>query len=131
MSAIPAANTVGLSPEGFVEVKIVGDQSYQSIDQVNKECQQYIQRLQYEHKPVLGLIDFTKEAGYNTGSNKAAMEALAADAYDRVALFGDNKILVEVAELIVKAMGKSTNTKVFHERDEALAWLFMKDPLAG
>lgn len=124
-------NIVELTPEGYLDVRLIGDQTYRSIDATGKQCERIIEKLRFEHKPVLGIIDFTQEKGFNTGSNKAAMQVLDRVAYDKAALVGDNKVLVEVGDLIVKALGKNDSTKIFDAREAAVAWLLMKDPLAG
>lgn len=121
-------NTVKLMPEGFIEVRLVGEQDFQKIDLIPKEAQPIIDELQYAGKPVLALIDFTEDKSFNTGSNKAALGALERIPYRRVAMVGTNPLILVAARAIVAALGKSDNTKIFGSRDEAVAWL-LNEPL--
>jgi hypothetical protein len=131
MDSATNANTVTLMPEGYVFVQLVGKQDYMSMDEVAKKCARFADDLRAQGKPVLGLVDFTGDSGFNSGTNKAVMHALESIDYDRAALYGRDKILSEVTKAVVLALGKSQNTKVFANKEEALAWLVMKDPLAG
>jgi hypothetical protein len=76
-------------------------------------------------------VDFTQDLGFDAGTNKAVLKALEEIEYDRIALFGENVVLAEVTRAVVAALGKDDRTKVFKSRDEALAWLLMKDPVHG
>ena len=38
-------------------------------------------------------------------------------------MYGANRVLSEVAKAIIIAMGKGSNTKIFHDRDAAMMWL--------
>ena len=124
-------NSVNLTSEGLILVTLVGDQTQQTIEDSATQCQRFAAQLQAEHKPVLGLVDFTHEKKFSTGANKATLDAMSAINYDRVALFGTSKVLTEVTKLIIQALGKADQTKVFATREEAVAWLVMRDPVHG
>lgn len=126
-----AGNSVRLHADGYIEVILVGDQSSKTIADSAQECERLAQSLKVQDKRVLALIDFRLEGDFSTGANKATLEAMARIDYDRAALFGTSKLLAEVSNLIIKALGKEDRTKVFGTREEAVAWLVMKDPLAG
>jgi hypothetical protein len=130
-NATATENTVELQPEGYVLVTLVGDQNLQAIEAVTRRCRELVERLQYEQKPVWGLIDVSRQKGFDAGSNKAAMETLGQIDYDRAALCGANGVLTEVVKMLVMALGKDDRTKVFATSEEAVAWLVMRDPLAG
>jgi len=123
--------TVTLEPEGYVCVALVGDQTYQTVDALCQQTLEYVDRLRGEQKPLLGLVDLSQQTGFNTGSNKAALESLTKINYDKAALVSDNELFGSLAKLIIKALGKDERTKFFSDREEAVAWLLMKDPLAG
>jgi hypothetical protein len=131
MNESVAKNTVSLDPAGYVFINFMGDQNYQSIEAVAKECQELIEQLRYEKKSVLGLLNFSGERHFDTGAHKAAMEIMGDLDYDRAAFYGENAVMADVINLIIKARGNGENTKVFNTREEALAWLLMKDPLHG
>ncbi len=120
-------NSVKLNSEGIVEAFVIGDQDYESFRKLADSAQPLLADLRKSGKPVLGLVDLTKKGHYTVASNRAAMEMLEKMDYDRVAMFGAEDVLKEVTEMIILAMGKRENTKLFTSRDEAVAWL--KSPL--
>jgi hypothetical protein len=124
-------NSVSLHPAGYVQVRLVGKQDYMSVDAVAAECKKFAQQLTGEGRPIIGLVDASEDLGFNTGTNKAVLRALEEITYDRVAIFGTHKILAEVTKAVIAALGKDDRTKIFDTREEALAWLLMKDPLKG
>lgn len=124
-------NSVKLAEAGYILVTLVGDQTQQTIEDSARECQKLAGQLTAEHKPILGLIDFTHENKFSTGANKATLEAMGSINYDRVAAFGTSHVLAEVTGLIIQALGKSDRTKVFATREEAVVWLMMRDPVHG
>lgn len=121
--------SVTYEPEGYVCVSLVGDQTYQTIDALRVETERLIEKLKLEHKRLLGLVDLTKQTGFNTGSNKAALEALTKIEYEKAALVSDNKLFAELAKMIISALGKNDKTRFFSSREEAIPWLLMQDPL--
>jgi hypothetical protein len=125
----PTGGTVTYEPEGYVCVSLVGDQSYQTIDALRIETEHLVNRLKAGNKRLLGLVDLTKQTGFNTGSNKAALEALSKIEYEKAALVSDNKLFAELAKMIISALGKNDRTKFFATREEAVPWLLMQDPL--
>jgi len=124
-------NSVKLAKDGYIAVTLVGNQTQQTIEDSALQCQRLADQLRTEGKPVLGLIDFTHEDKFSTGANKATLDAMGSINYDRVAAFGKSRVLAEVTELIIQALGKTDRTKVFATREEALAWLMMRDPVHG
>jgi hypothetical protein len=126
-----AKNSIVLQPEGYALVTLTGKQTFMSMDALGKECKKLADKLKAQGKPLLGLVDFTQDLGFDAGTNKAVLKALEEIEYDRIALFGENVVLAEVTRAVVAALGKDDRTKVFKSRDEALAWLLMKDPVHG
>jgi|GEM_PF-1660962 len=126
-----AGNRVQLHADGYVEVTLVGDQTNKTIADSARECERLTQVLKAQGKRVLGLIDFQLEGDFSTGANKATLEAMTRIDYEQAAMFGTSKLLAEVSNLIIKALGKEDRTKVFGTREAAVAWLVMRDPLKG
>ncbi len=131
MESANAKNQVWLAPEGYVEVKLAGEQSFQTIEEVGKRCRPFVDKLNYEHRPILGLVDLTEHRSINAGTNKAALGLLEAIPYKRAAMFGSGVIVTEITRGLIAALGKGDRTKAFGSREEAVAWLLMKDPLEG
>lgn len=117
-------NTTSFNPDGYADITIIGDQSYTSFVDVKFDVDMIFDQLAKQGKPRLALIDLSQQGKFTADSNRAAMEMLESTAYDKVAIFGANKILEEVAKGIILAMGKGDRTRVFGDRDSAVAWLF-------
>ncbi|HSX45971.1 MAG TPA: STAS/SEC14 domain-containing protein [Candidatus Saccharimonadia bacterium] len=120
----PAENQVIRRPQGFVEALIVGEQTPQTFAKLYDEAQPIIKQLKAAHKPLLGLIDMSRQTGYSIASDKAALSFLETLEYDKLALC--NAPHAEVAKGILLALDKNDTTKVFNTREEALAWLLAK-----
>lgn len=109
--------------EGYIEVIIAGDQDRDKFVRLQYEALKIIERLENENKPMLALIDISKQTSFSADTNRASLEILESIDYDKVAIFGANKILTEVTKGIILAMGKSSNTKMFKDRESAIEWL--------
>jgi hypothetical protein len=116
-------NTVELSPDGYIEAIIRGDQSYLSFDLLKGKVGKLVEDLQFQKKPILGLIDLTEMKKFNSGSNKAAFEILETVPYQKIAIFGSNSTITAVTSLVLQAIGKSDRSKIFKDKPSALAWL--------
>jgi hypothetical protein len=119
----PTNNSVLLHPDGYIEVLVRGDQSYLSFDRIKSDLERITDKLRFESKPLLGLVDLTAMSGFNTGSNRAALEILETVPYQKVALFGGSGAVSAVAGLVIQAIGKSDRTRIFKDKATALEWL--------
>jgi hypothetical protein len=119
-------NSVSLHPDGYIEVIIRGDQNYMTYDQLRGQIEKFINKLQFEKKAILGLVDLTNIKSINPSSNKGAFELLEAFPYQKVALFGCNTAVAKVTNLIIQAIGKADKTKIFSDEELALKWLLNK-----
>lgn len=119
----PKINHVFLNPDGYVEATIIGDQDGASFGRLQFDAEEMLEILDSQSKRRLGLIDITKQGKFTTESNKAAMQIMETLNYEKLAIFGGNKVLTQVVNAIILAMGKTDNTKLFKDRESALAWL--------
>lgn len=117
------ANRISLNPNGYIDVTIVGDQTKMSFEHMHLAAEEMMELLQNQGKRRLGLIDVTQQGKFSPESNKEAMLILEELPYDKLAIFGANKVLAQVINTIILAMGKSANTRLFHDQQSALAWL--------
>lgn len=117
------ANRIFFNEEGYVEVVIDGEQTYMTFANLQPTAMTIVEDLQKQGKKRYGLIDITNQKNFSPDSNRAAMEILESFNYEKVAIFGAGRILQEVAKAIILAMGKNDSTKVFNDRESAVAWL--------
>jgi hypothetical protein len=117
------ANRISLNPDGYIEAAIIGDQTKMSFEHMHLAAEEMMVLLQKQNKQQLGLIDVSRQGKFSPESNKEAMLILETLPYDKLAIFGANKVLAQVTNAIILAMGKSDNTRLFSDRQSALAWL--------
>jgi hypothetical protein len=117
------SNRIFLNQDSIVEAVIEGEQTFMTFDNLTTDAQDLLTQLQKEGKPRLGLIDVTNQKNFTPDTNRAAMQILEALNYDKVAIFGAKTLLTEVTKAIIIAMGKAENTKIFKDRESAVAWL--------
>jgi len=122
------ANRIFLNQDNIVEAIIEGEQTYMTFDNLTMDAQALLVKLQQEGKPRLGLIDVTNQKNFTADTNRAAMQILESLNYDKVAIFGAKTLLTEVTKAIILAMGKTHNTKMFADRESAMAWLKSDNP---
>ncbi len=116
-------NRIFYNPDGYVEAVIEGDQTAMSFENLRYDAEDLLEQMTQKGQPRLGLIDISQERNFTNDSNKAAMQILESLNYDRLAIFGAKKFQIEITNAIILAMGKSANTKLFPDRQTALAWL--------
>jgi len=116
-------NRICLHPDGYIEVIIEGDQTHISFERLGFDAADLMELLQKQGKKRLGLIDVSKEGDFSPESNKAAMQILESLPYDKLAIYGVNKVRAAIARAVILAIGKTHNTKLFVDRQSALEWL--------
>lgn len=114
-----------LNPEGYIEIKLVGDQTPEMFTNIYADYLNIEEELRSQGKPILALFDVSQETGFSLSSNKAALELLEKANYDKIAMYQVPHY--KVTEGIIAATGKSENTKLFPDRGSALTWLLKKE----
>lgn len=113
------------NPDGYIEVVIVGRPSSMTFYGLKADAEELLNSAEIksalENKPVLGLIDASRQEGLSPEANKAALESLEAIQSERLALFGLDMLLREIVKGLVLAMGRSGSFKIFQTREEAVA----------
>lgn len=110
-----------INSDNIIEIVLVGDQTAQMFEAIYSDYLPLEEKLRSSGKPVLGLFNLTDETGFSLSSNKAALEILERINYDKVAMYDVPHY--SVTEGIVMATGKSDNTKLFKNREDAISWL--------
>lgn len=117
-------NSVTLSPKHYIEVTLVGNQTAESLKTVYEKALPLIDRLKFENKPILGLINMALDTGLSIGADKSALAFLLKVDYERVALC--HVPHPEVTKGLIMAIGKTDNTQLFDNRAAAVKWLLAK-----
>jgi hypothetical protein len=121
MQSATYQNKVFINDYGYIEIQLIGDQSEITFRHSYIEVQPLVEKLHKRGKPLYGLIDMSQETGYSLASDKAALDILESLTYDKLAMC--NVPHAKVAQGIIQAIGKDENTKIFSDRNDALAWL--------
>jgi len=117
-------NSIGTNDPNFVELRLVGDQTYDSvIDTFNHGEDAIKQKYQ---SPVKLLVDLTQTGHPDSGARLAGVETLKKLKYKKMALFTSNIYLKHTANFVIIASGKKHLTKVFDTRQSAINWLITK-----
>jgi hypothetical protein len=121
-----AKNTVKII-DNYIEIRFVGDQSYDSVKEVADKtmaaCQELIDRDEW----VRVFVDLSEQGKTTSESRKASKEAYNYGAYDKIVITGANSIMTTFVNTVIKASGRQSSAKVENDKEKALAWL-KEDP---
>lgn len=115
-------NKVFLGNDGFIHNVFHGDQTKEGIQRMGQELRAVIQQLRQQNKPVLILSDLHDVGKQNLSVRKAGYDLIVGLDFDRVAMFGANRLIAAVAHFVTKAAGRS-RIKYFNTKEEANQWL--------
>jgi hypothetical protein len=118
------ANTIFISDAGFIEVKVDGDQTAESVQAMGEDVQKLLAKLKLQKKPRLILDDLTTLGRTNIPARQMVADLAKTLEFDRVAMFGDGSTLMRVGtNLMLRAIGKGDTIRYFDERKAAEQWL--------
>lgn len=115
------ANRVTLH-NAFIELIFIGDQTEKTVRALAGKARKISQNT-WGDDPTLVLINLYKMGKSNFASRGAAIEALNAAPFIRMAVYANNVFLRHVAELIVRAARMGDKIRIFTTRDDAISWL--------
>lgn len=104
----------------IVEVSLCGKQDRESVIRLGKQATTEAEKL----PRALILIDLRKYERANTLEvRKAVFETFSTMTYDRLALFGGDRVSANLISLLSRAAQRRDSIRHFASRDEAAAWL--------
>jgi hypothetical protein len=116
-------NKVHLRSDKIIEVRVVGDQTIESINQMGKEAEVLLVQLRKEGTPCLVLDDVTEIGNVDPDGRKLVVDFAKRLDYDKAAMVGRGGLIRLGANLMLRATGKAGKAKYFDDRSKALAWL--------
>lgn len=116
-------NKIYLGNDGLIHGVYSGDQTYETIAQGTKQFTRLIEKVRSEGKPALILVDLANVGRQDSKARKAGVDGFLSMKYDKIAMFGGSPFLRNVANLIVKAIGRTEGVKFFRGQEEAVGWL--------
>lgn len=116
--------TYKLNPNGNIEVSFSGQATFEETRQIVERTHTVATELSEEKKPVLILADLTQaEPIIDPQAVRFTAMFMRDTKFTKVALFGLNRMLDEVIEIISKISGKGERIRGFETRAEAVKWL--------
>jgi hypothetical protein len=115
------ANSVTVHKDGFIEVKVVGDQTGETVAVMGDEVKRH---LAMKGQPPLILDDITKLGQTDIPARQMVNQLAKTLPFERVAMYGDGSTLMRVGtNLLLKAIGMGGKIRYFDNRREAVEWL--------
>ncbi len=115
------ANRVTLR-DSYIELTFIGDQTEKTVRSLADKSRKVSQRV-WGDDPSLVLVNLYKMGKSSFASRGAAIEALNASPFMRMAIFANSVFLRHVAELVIRAARMGDKIRVFTARDDAIRWL--------
>lgn len=116
-------NVVRMTRGDIILVRVVGDQTYQTIRYIIKESRLLALQLELDGKPINTLVDLSQVGNVDLGARRAGFEALTMLHFDKTALYGASNAVRTLTNFILKASGQSKKARQFATPAEALQWL--------
>jgi hypothetical protein len=115
------ANIITVNKDGFIEVKVVGDQTGESVAAMGEEVKRHL--AQKGQRPII-LDDITKLGKTDIPARQTVNHLAKTLPFERVAMYGDGSTLMRVGtNLLLKAIGMGDKIRYFENRQEAIDWL--------
>lgn len=116
-------NTVAINDDDIIEIKVVGNQTVQTVTEMGKTTETLIGNFRRSAKPVLILDNLVEIGSVSPEARNLVVELGKKLDYDRLAFLGRSGILRFGSNLILQAMGRGDKLKYFDDRNKAIAWL--------
>jgi len=117
------ANKVFVNKDGLIEQIYSGRQTFETITKTAAETMLLADRLRASGKKPNFLVNFKNITKVTADALLAASDALNAGLDTKVAIYGGNKYLNDLANLVISAMGKETSVLLFDTKKDASIWL--------
>lgn len=121
-----AKNTVKIV-NNYIEVRFVGDQSYDKVKEFIEEGRILVQQLIDKDEWVRIFVDLSELGKTNSGSMRASKEGFNYLAYDRMVIFGASRFMTTFVKGVILASGRQSSARVEGDKEKALEWL-LQDP---
>jgi hypothetical protein len=122
-----ANNTVKIIDKKYIEVRFVGDQSYDAVKETGKQAQAAAEEFMARDEWVRVFTDLSEQGKINTGSMRASKEVYNYGTYDRMVFVGFNSFMNTFLNGVIKASRRESSVRLENDHQKALDWL-LKDP---
>ena len=119
-------NRVFLNKKGFIEQVYIGNQNFGSVMDAASELMLLCDKLPANRRKVRILVSVKKIGRISADALLAGAEGLNLMPDAKVAIFGGNKLVNDLVNLVTAAVGREKSVLVFDTKKEALGWLKKK-----
>jgi len=118
---MPNKNFIG--EDGFIHNVYEGDQSAQTLTQVEEELPKLTRKLRQDGKKVLVLSDISNLGRISLPGRIMGARIIKNLDYDKAAIFGPSHLERSVIEVIANVAGRGFSLKYFNDEKSAIDWL--------
>src|SRR5579859_1234361 len=105
-------NSVFINSEDIIEIRVVGNQTGESVQAMGKEAAEALATLKSHGKPGLILDDLTKMGQTDTAARQMVSKLSKSLPFKKVAMLGQSTVLMRVGtKLLLQAIGMSSKIK--------------------
>jgi hypothetical protein len=119
-------NRVFINEYNVVEIMVIGNQTLRSVQTMANETEQLCTELRDNGKRTLILDNLVYMGKVPPEARKRVVELAKQMEYDKLAMYGNNKLLRLGANLLLQAIGKRNSVHYFENYDSAIKWLQSK-----
>lgn len=119
------ANVVVLDADGFIHERLIGNQTSETVDQLNTKASAVINDLhsQQPEAAIRFLVDARQVGSQTLGARQTAARFIRSMPFDKIAIFGADDLLAGIIKLVIGATGRGRTVKQFKDEASARAWL--------
>ena len=103
-----AKNTVKII-DNYIEVRFIGDQSQEAVEEVGAQVQTAAQQFVDKDEWVRVMVDLTDMGKTTSGSRRASREAYNYGTYDKLVVFGAGKFMKSFVNAVIRTSAAAIN----------------------
>ena len=116
-------NSAFINEDYIIEQVYRGRQTFETVTKVAAKVMVLADKLQSGRKKVRILVSIRRITGVSADALLAASDALITISKSKIAVYGGNKYLNDLTNLVIAAVGRENSVMVFDRRKEAASWL--------
>lgn len=116
-------NRVFINKHGLIEIKVRGDQTIASVQDMGNEAMSLARRARKQKKPALILDNLLEIGDVPVEARHRVAELVKSSDYDKLAMLGSGVLIKLGANLILQATGRGKQVRYFDSRTAAIRWL--------
>lgn len=116
-------NSAVINEDNVIEEVYAGKQTFERVTKINAKVMVLADRLRSKRLPVRVMVNIENVTGVTADSLLAASDALNTITKSKIAIYGGTKLLNDLANLVIIAVGRERSVMVFDKKKDAFDWL--------